>query len=108
MDELARLLRNKRAELGAELKRMSAPPTERSSISFGKRVGDGTSIAVDRMVQAEAHGKLLGILADIDRAVAKLEEDSYGKCDRCHADIPAERLEVLPWAVLCVDCAAKR
>jgi DnaK suppressor protein len=108
MEDIAKMLRDKRAELGAELERMSAPPTERSAISFGKRVGEGTSIAIDRMVQVEAHGKLQETLADTDRALGKLEEGSYGRCDACGTDIPAERLEALPWAVLCVSCASKR
>ena len=108
MAEVAKLLRDKRSELKAGLDRMSAPPTERSSISFGKRVGDGTSIAVDRMVQVEAHDKLQETLADVDRALTKLDEDSYGTCDRCGATISAERLDALPWAVLCVICAATR
>ena len=87
---------------------MSAPPTEQSNISFGKRVGDGTQMAVDRLAQVGVHEKLRVTRADVVRALAKLDEGSYGVCDVCDDPIPEGRLEVHPWAVLCVADAAKR
>lgn len=108
MKDVAQVLKDKKAELEAKLARMSAPPDEPSGISFGKRVGEGTSIAIERMVQVEAHSKLQKTFADADRALAKLDEGTYGTCDNCDAEIPPERLEILPWAVLCVSCASRR
>jgi DnaK suppressor protein len=105
---VAAALDAKRAELEAELRRISAPPEEGTGISFGKRVGEGTSIAVDRLVQVAAHDKLNTLLDDVSRAQAKLAEESYGECDACGAAIAPERLEALPWAVLCVRCAGRR
>jgi DnaK suppressor protein len=107
MNSIEAALEDKRVELEAELARISAPPGETSDISFGKRVGEGTSMAVDRLVQVAAHDKLQAVLADVTRALEKLDENSYGSCDRCGASIPAERLEILPWAVLCVRCARR-
>jgi DnaK suppressor protein len=108
MNDVTTRLEVKKAELEEQLVRMSAPPDEPSAISFGKRVGEGTSIAIERMVQVDAHHKLQATLADVKRALAKLEEENYGSCDTCGADISPERLEILPWAVLCVACAATR
>lgn len=107
MKEIAATLEHKRAQLETELARMSAPPEEQTGISFGKRVGEGTSIAVERVVQVEAHGQLRALLADVRRALAKISEGSYGSCDDCGTDIPPERLEIRPWAVLCVACASR-
>jgi len=98
-------LEEKRARLEADLARISAPPDEQGGISFGKRVGEGTSLAVDRLMQVEAYDQLQAMLADVRRAQNKLEEDTYGTCDRCGNAIPPERLEILPWSVLCVRCA---
>lgn len=103
----AGLVRQK-ADLEAELERMAAPPEETGNISFGKRVGEGTSMAVERLVQVEAYDQLRGLLADVTRALEKFDEHNYGVCDRCGAEIPPERLEILPWAALCVRCAEKR
>lgn len=108
MDSSKDKLTTQRAELTAELERMAAPPEETGNISFGKRVGEGTSMAVDRLVQVEAYDQLRALLADVTRALEKFDEGSYGVCDRCGAAIPPERLEILPWAVLCVRCAEHR
>ncbi len=105
MEGIEAALEEKRAQLEADLARMSEPPDEPGGISFGKRVGEGTSLAVDRLMQVEAHDQLQTVLVDVRRAQAKIEEDSYGICDRCRATIPPERLEILPWSVLCVRCA---
>jgi DnaK suppressor protein len=100
-------LEAKRAELTAELDALSAPSGDTSGISFGKRVGEGTSMAVERLSQVAAHDRLQVMLADVDRARAKLDEGTYGTCDRCGGPVPAGRLEALPWAVLCVGCAGR-
>jgi DnaK suppressor protein len=43
-------------------------------------------------------------LEDIDAALQRLEEDSYGICQRCAEPIAWERLEVLPMSRLCTPC----
>lgn len=108
MDPIKDRLTTQKADLEAELERMAAPPEEAGNISFGKRVGEGTSMAVDRLVQVEAYDQLRALLADVTRALDKFDEGSYGVCDRCGVEIPPERLEILPWAVLCVRCAEHR
>ena len=102
------LLTEKLAEIDEQLTTMSAPPGEQSNISFGKRVGDGTQMAVDRLSQVAVHDQLRVTGADVRRALAKLDEGTYGECDVCGKLIPAGRLEALPWAVLCVEDAARR
>ncbi len=108
MADLRSTLTAKLAEIDAQLTEMSAPPTEQSTISFGKRIGDGTQMAVDRLSQVAVHGELQVTRADVARALEKLDEGSYGSCDVCGKPIPPGRLEVHPWAVLCVEDAARR
>lgn len=48
-----------------------------------------------------------GLLARIEDALRKIDEGTYGICDRCGRDISVQRLEVLPYATLCVDCQDK-
>lgn len=108
MDDIASRLEDKRLKLVAELSRISAPPEQTSGISFGKRVGEGTSMAVDRLTDVATHDQVQVVLADVERAQAKLADGTYGSCDRCGSEIAPERLDALPWAVLCVRCAALR
>ena len=101
-DDVRAMLAEKRSQLREQLDEMSAPPTELGSISFGKRVGEGTSQAVDRLSAVPAHAKLLDLLAEVDRALAKLEDGTYGRCDVCGVAIPPGRLEARPWATRCL------
>jgi DnaK suppressor protein len=98
------VLAAKAAEVRGELGMLHAPATDSGGISFGKRVGDGTSIAVERITQVAASDRLQTMLAAITRAQAKLADGSYGTCDECGTTIPPERLEALPWATTCVSC----
>jgi DnaK suppressor protein len=108
-DGVAHILRERRAELAGELETLTAVPRDpMAAVSFGKRIGDGTTEAVDRLNKVGTANSIAATLADVDRALAKIEEGTYGVCDRCGAEIPAERLEAIPWAALCVRCAAVR
>ncbi len=107
MDDVATALHAKRSELLEQMGVLEEKPSDHGSISFGKRVGEGTSMAVDRLSQVAVHDRLQSTLADVDRAIAKLDAGSYGLCDVCGGPIGEERLEALPWAVRCVKDAAK-
>jgi DnaK suppressor protein len=107
-DEVRAVLAAKRAELESELDILAAPTTDQGGISFGKRVGDGTSLAVERLSQVAAHDRLQDLLADVVRAEFKLADGTYGRCDVCGRAIGAGRLEALPWATLCIEDASKR
>jgi DnaK suppressor protein len=106
MSDVAQVLADRRAEVEAEIALLQRPTDESGGISFGKRVGDGTSIAVERLSQVAASDRLQALLADVMRAQQKLAEGTYGVCETCGRPIPAERLEALPWAVQCITCRA--
>jgi len=104
-DDVRAVLSAKKAEIDAELTALQAPADDAGGISFGKRVGEGTSIAVERITQVDAFDRLQAMRADVVRALAKLDDDSYGRCDGCGAVIPEGRLEARRWAVRCIDCS---
>ncbi len=106
-DETRATLTQKQAEIDEQMTEMERPPTETGGISFGKRIGEGTSMAIDRMQQVAVHDRLQVTRAEIVRALEKLDEATYGTCDVCGRPIPEGRLEALPWAVLCVEDAAQ-
>ena len=101
------MLRSRRAELVAELERLTEPPDEGAAVAFGKRVGDGTTEAVERLATTAMARSLSASIMDIDRALLKLGEGSYGLCDECGDEIPATRLEALPATTRCVSCASR-
>jgi DnaK suppressor protein len=79
---------------------------DRSAQGFGKRIGDGTTEAVRRLTDIGVGDSLERVLARTERAVAKLDDGSYGICDLCGDPIPPGRMRALPDGVLCLKCAA--
>jgi DnaK suppressor protein len=43
-------------------------------------------------------------LEQVEAALARLDNGTYGACVRCGRPIVPERLEALPWAAYCIDC----
>jgi RNA polymerase-binding protein DksA len=46
-------------------------------------------------------------LQRIESALRKVDDGTYGRCERCGEPIARERLEAIPWAPLCIDCARR-
>lgn len=93
------------AELHDEMRRISAIDPSTVGIGFGKRIGDGTNIAVDRMEQVQVHDQMQAKREEVLRAQTKVDEGTYGSCDGCGRPIGEERLEHLPSATHCIACA---
>ena len=49
-----------------------------------------------------ANGKIA--LSAANDALAKIEKDSYGRCESCNSIIPMERLRAIPWTRYCIKC----
>src|SRR5215467_7744810 len=47
------------------------------------------------------------LLAEVQQALVRIENGTYGICANCGQPIPEERLEAIPWASLCVTCESK-
>jgi len=89
----------------AELATLTRRPDPSAGIGFGKRVGDSTSIAVERITDVAKQEAMLAKLQETERALVKLDEGTYGCCDGCGEQIGAERLELRPYATRCVQHA---
>ena len=68
----------------------------------------------DRSHSAEERSRLIAVvralrsnLRDVESALAKIDGGTYGTCERCGNPIGLERLEALPWALLCIGCKQK-
>jgi DnaK suppressor protein len=98
----------KRAEILARVDALGEhDPAEVANLGFGKRIGDATSYAVGRMTDAYQARTIYATVGDIDQALERLDTGTYSRCVTCGTPIPAERLEAVPWAALCVPCSAK-
>jgi DnaK suppressor protein len=68
---------------------------------------EGATIAFERQHVAALLTQAREHLGQIDTALRRLDDGSYGRCVRCGTAIPAERLAARPTAVSCVGCAAR-
>ncbi len=99
---------SKRSEIVAKVDQLGAhDPAEVANLGFGKRIGDATAYAVERMTDAYQARTIYATVADIDQALERIDAGTYGVCIRCGNPIPDERLEAVPWAALCVPCSSK-
>ncbi|MFH9983825.1 TraR/DksA family transcriptional regulator [Streptomyces sp. NPDC017179] len=67
---------------------------------------EGSSTAFERAHVAALLAQARDHLTDLDRALERLEEGDYGRCEGCGEPIPTQRLEVRPAARTCIRCAA--
>jgi RNA polymerase-binding transcription factor DksA len=100
--DVDRLLAERERNLEEQLAELTKPAGDVGAISFGKRVGEGTSMAVDRLAAVSAQEHLLAMLDEVRRARRRVADGTYGTCEVCGEPLPEERLEVRPWAVRCV------
>ncbi|WP_205697632.1 TraR/DksA family transcriptional regulator [Conexibacter sp. SYSU D00693] len=105
-DAVRAQLEAKRERLLERVADLSKTPELGAAQGFGKRIGDGTVEAVSRLTDIGVGGSAEVGLARVERALAKLDEGTYGQCDACGAEIPPARLQAMPDGVHCLACAA--
>lgn len=96
----------RRDETRARIAALARRPELGSAQGFGKRIGDGTVEAISRLTEIGVGESLEASLERTERALAKLADGSYGRCDVCGEAIPPARLEARPDSALCVACAS--
>jgi RNA polymerase-binding transcription factor len=68
-------------------------------------IGETASITLGREIDYTLGENSQAVLGDIDAALRRIEDGSYGTCTNCGKEIAVGRLEAHPWASLCIDCA---
>jgi RNA polymerase-binding protein DksA len=71
-------------------------------------LGDVATATFDREMASTLEENSTHVLGEIDAALARIEEGTYGVCERCGQPIGEERLDALPWAKLCIDDKRKQ
>ena len=71
LDAVRTVLAARQQQLRDELAELTKPPEAGSNLSFGKRIGEGTTEAVERISSSATARSIAAALADVDRALAK-------------------------------------
>ncbi len=80
---------------------------ERDEYEADFGMGEGDPGIVEREKALLLIGQLDRRVAEIDVALKRVEDGTYGRCASCGEPINPERLEILPSATLCITCASK-
>ena len=74
------------------------------SSSNDNHLADMATVTFDRELADTLEDNSGAVLAAIEGALRRIDEGTYGTCQRCGKPIAEERLEALPYAELCIDC----
>ena len=77
---------------------------EPGDVQFDEESGEGGTVTVDRERNLALSGQATLAVEEIDEAMGRIDDKTYGYCERCFQPIPKPRLRALPYARLCVAC----
>ena len=81
---------------------------QNGGLAYDQNFADSSQVTAERG-EAEALAKSLKeTLTDVEHALAKVEDGTYGTCESCGQPIAPARLEAKPAARFCINCASKR
>ncbi len=78
--------------------------TEEIIGSADNHPAETASATLDREIDYTLEENSEHVLAEIDAALARIQEGTYGTCRTCGQPIAEERLEAIPYATQCIDC----
>jgi len=98
------LLEEERADLQAKLEELGVGG---GGLTYDSNFADSSQVTAERGEVEALAQKLRETLEEVERALHKLADGSYGACEDCGRPIDPARLEAKPAARYCIDCAAK-
>jgi RNA polymerase-binding protein DksA len=110
LKELRGALERRREEIQGGVDRMDAELRSIGIDQEDEKGGLGNHLAEDGSNVMEAErittiaDDVRDVLAQIDAALARMEDGTYGTCQRCGKPINEERLEAFPYVAYCIEC----
>jgi RNA polymerase-binding protein DksA len=89
------------AETMAELERLE----KKVQVEVEYGLGEGDPSIYEREINMALRRRTRRKVRSLQEALTRFEEGTYGICERCGRQVAAQRLEALPEARLCIDCA---
>ena len=94
-----------RDSLESEQQALRAQLSELTDVAFDDNFADSGQVAAEQGEAQVLAGSLREHLDLVEAALARLDAGSYGVCEQCGKQISDERLEAMPQASRCIDCA---
>jgi RNA polymerase-binding transcription factor len=101
----------RRDEIRAELDRMATEmqwlgEDQGDEGGLGNHIGDDGSNVSEAERISTISDDLEDVLVQVNAALQRIDQGTYGKCQRCGKQIAPERLEAFPYVMYCIDCQA--
>ncbi len=81
--------------------------TQPDDYGVGNHLADDASDVVSRDLNLALRSNSRDLLTQVEAALRRLDEGTYGVCARCGNPINPERLEALPYATYCITCQSE-
>ena len=79
-----------------------------TGLEYDGNFADSSQVTAERGEAEALANTLRETLAEVEHALGKMDDGTYGTCESCGKPIAAPRLEAMPAARFCIDCASKR
>jgi DnaK suppressor protein len=101
-------LQDERATLRDEIMSMEVEnQNQQDDYGVGNHMADDATEVFTRERNIALRNNAQDLLAQVEAALQRLGEGSYGVCARCGNEISTERLEALPYAIYCITCQSE-
>ena len=104
-ERLKNELERQRDALKSELAQMSVEPND--GMGYSTHPADDGSVAFEQSADLAMRRNAERMLYQVERALTRMEEGTYGVCRSCGKRIDDARLKAIPWTRYCIDCASK-
>jgi DnaK suppressor protein len=102
------LLEEERLELRQQLTELGFGDGGGSGLNYDSNFADSSQVTAERGEAEALASSLRETLAEVEHALEKIEDGTYGVCESCGNPIAEARLEAKPAARYCINCASKR
>jgi DnaK suppressor protein len=112
-DEMASKREKLKMRLEAERERLlnelsQTNVVERENLGYGNHMADDATEAFEQAKDLALRQNLERLLDQVEDALERFEEGTYGLCEQCGGEIDPARLKALPYATLCLSCQQHR
>jgi DnaK suppressor protein len=104
LENLRALLEDERDQLRHQLDELGFGS---SALDFDENFADSGQVAAEQGENRVLAHQIQETLTRVERALAKFDAGSFGRCESCGNEIPEARLEAMPAAQHCIDCASR-
>jgi RNA polymerase-binding transcription factor DksA len=99
------LLEQERADLRRQLAELGFG--DAGGLNYDSNFADSSQVTAERGEAEALAGELREALDEVEAALGRMTEGTYGNCERCGQPIAPARLEAMPAARLCISCASR-